>query len=481
MNRKNLVQFFEQTAEKVTIWHVFFVCLIMAALSIAYHHGGMLHPELESRLPFYLSDRPLLNKLFDSNGVIDSGLYRARELSYLLDFIDSQFVALSIRLGFPHFISLIHYIFTILIGCILWQFSTRELKLNAWIGLCLVLLWWTSPTVFLSGGFFRTAKIGVALTTVILYFYVYKIILADRQNKEYRLPASYWWICFTVSFMSSVLDEQGLFTLGLILAFLLLWTWAFANINLYKLLAAFIASLALSLIYRFYAAPYLTFLLNQYWPSFSYQQFSGLEQSANPALSYVRAGPILFIETLRFLIGNIPEIIMWLFLVVPIIAILIANRKKTGPENKTFWVTFIGLLLTNVYFIFVMYSLMTLRLPALFFFMDVRMSGYYYLPTTAMFGMTFAFLLSRIVKIQSIPKWAIFTVLILALAGNAIAIPQHKAIVEYGATIKHGSLPPYPLAGPKLLDALKNINNPQYPIEPDIEKNPAYQFFRNNP
>ena len=40
MNRKNLIQFFEQTAEKMTIWHVFFVCLVMAALSALYHRGG---------------------------------------------------------------------------------------------------------------------------------------------------------------------------------------------------------------------------------------------------------------------------------------------------------------------------------------------------------------------------------------------------------------------------------------------------------
>ena len=89
--------------------------------------------------------------------------------------------------------------------------------------------------------------------------------------------------------------------------------------------------------------------------------------------------------------------------------------------------------------------------------------------------MTLAFLLSRVVKIQFIPKWIVFTFLILAIAGNVIAIPQHKAIIE------HGLWQPYFQSGPKLLDALKNINNPQYSIEPDIEKNPVYQFFRNNP
>jgi hypothetical protein len=461
----------------LTIWHVFFTCLVLAILSAMYHRGGILHPELELRLPYYLSNRPLLSKLFDSRSVIDTGLYRARELSYLLDFIDNQFIALSVRLGFPHFLSLVHYVFAILIGCILWQFSVRELKLNVWIGLCLVLLWWTSPTVFLSGIFFRTAKIGTALTTVILYFYIYNIISADRQNKDYHLPASNWWICFAVSFMSSLLDEQGLFTLGLIIAFLLLWILAFPNINLYKLLGAFISSLVLSLIYRFYAAPYLTFLMNQYWPSFSYQQLPWSELFSNQSLFYLGAGPILYIDTLRFLIGNIPETIMGLFLVVPIAAMLIPNMKKNKfdkSENKIFWIVFIGLLSTNVIFIIAMYSLMLIRHPALFF-EEVRLSGYYFLPATAMFSMTLAFLLSRVIKIQFIPKWVVFTFLILAIAGNVIAIPQHEAIQE------HGFMQAYFQSGPRLLDALKNINNPQYSIGPDIEKDPVYQFFRNNP
>jgi hypothetical protein len=477
MNKKNLVKFFEQTAEKLTIWHVLLVGLALTAFSVIYQHGGVLHPELELRLPYYLSDRPLLTKMFDSRSVVDSGLYRARELSYVFDYIDSQFIALGVRLGLPHFLSLIHYIFVILIGCILWQFSVRKLKLNAWAGLCLALLWWTSPTVLLSSSFFRTAKIGVALTTVILYFYVYKVIEADRQNREYHLPASHWWICFTISFASALLDEQGFFTLGLFAAFLVLWVWAFGNTNLYKLLGALAASFALSLIYRFYAAPYLTFLLNQYWPSFAYQQLPWAELLSDESIFYFGAGPVLYLETLCFLIGNIPAAIMALLLAMPIAVILAAYIKQTGPEraeHKTFWITFAGLVLTNIILMIAMYTLMVIRHPALFF-MEVRVGGYYFLPATAMFGMTLAFLLSRVVKIQSIPKWIILVLLFLAIIGNVIAIPQHKAILE------NGFMQPYFEASQKLLDALKNIDDSQFPITPDIERDPVYQFFRNNP
>jgi hypothetical protein len=59
------------------------------------------------RLPFYLSDTPLLNKLFDSR-ILEQYIYHIRELSYFLDFLDSKFIELRIENGFPHFLSLSH-------------------------------------------------------------------------------------------------------------------------------------------------------------------------------------------------------------------------------------------------------------------------------------------------------------------------------------------------------------------------------------
>jgi len=37
----------------------------------------------------------------------------SRELSYVFDFLDAQFISLSVSLGFPHFISFSFYVFTI--------------------------------------------------------------------------------------------------------------------------------------------------------------------------------------------------------------------------------------------------------------------------------------------------------------------------------------------------------------------------------
>ncbi len=50
----------------------------------------LLHPDVEVNIPHFLSNRPLLNKLFDSR-IIETGYFRARELSYLVDYVDYKF------------------------------------------------------------------------------------------------------------------------------------------------------------------------------------------------------------------------------------------------------------------------------------------------------------------------------------------------------------------------------------------------------
>lgn len=86
----------------------------------------------------YLSGQPLLSKLYNSN-ILDNGLFQARELSYFFDFIDCRFIIWCAVHGCYHFLSLTHYLFSILIGLIIWQFSVKELKLKPLIGVCMVM------------------------------------------------------------------------------------------------------------------------------------------------------------------------------------------------------------------------------------------------------------------------------------------------------------------------------------------------------
>src|SRR2546427_124721 len=70
---------------------------------------GVLNNEGYWYLPYYLSDRPLLAKVFDSR-YTEVGLYQARELSYLFDWLDSIFIAACVHVGVPHFLSVTYFV-----------------------------------------------------------------------------------------------------------------------------------------------------------------------------------------------------------------------------------------------------------------------------------------------------------------------------------------------------------------------------------
>jgi hypothetical protein len=78
MALSKLTQWIKHYSEKISQVHVILMNCLFALISVVYHHGGILNPEMEIRLPFYISDTPLLNKLFDSM-ILDLDKYRARE------------------------------------------------------------------------------------------------------------------------------------------------------------------------------------------------------------------------------------------------------------------------------------------------------------------------------------------------------------------------------------------------------------------
>lgn len=144
----NFIQLVKRYIGKISLLHVTLLSCLFALISIASMNGGGLNEEISRRLIFHLSDKPFLNKMFDSK-VLDDGFYRARELSYFLDFIDFKFIEFSIESGSPHFLSLTHYVLSIVTGCLLWLFFVKKLTLSPLMGIGLLTLFWTTPSVFL--------------------------------------------------------------------------------------------------------------------------------------------------------------------------------------------------------------------------------------------------------------------------------------------------------------------------------------------
>jgi hypothetical protein len=302
----------EKLSDKINVWHVVLVSLIFSILAIVGLKGGAVHWEIYSYLPNYLADRSLVSKLFDSN-IFDNGYYQARELSYLFDYFDSNFVALTVCLGSPQFISITHYVFSTLISVILWWFSVKELKLRPIIGMALVLLYWTTPSVFLSG-LFRSAKIGVALAVALVFFMLYRAIKKELDCKEHVVSTAELMFCSLVSIAAMLFDRQGVFLMFIALVFLIFWYRFFRTINTVKFIVVFACTMLLSYIYNHYIATNLTLHFNNYWPKFAFQDF-GISQCLYD-MEYYHGGIVPFIHTVGFLLGDMPYEVTFIVLSV---------------------------------------------------------------------------------------------------------------------------------------------------------------------
>lgn len=67
------IQWTNHYLEKISIFHVILLNCLFALISIASMNGCFVHAEMNIRLPFYLSDTPLLNKIFDSQ-ILEGGI-----------------------------------------------------------------------------------------------------------------------------------------------------------------------------------------------------------------------------------------------------------------------------------------------------------------------------------------------------------------------------------------------------------------------
>ena len=462
----------EKFTQRINIIHILLISILMAALSINYHHGGVLQNELEVRIPFYLADRPLLNKLYDSR-IIEEDLYVSRELSYVFDFLDAQFIALSVSLGYPHFISFSFYVFTIAIGMLLWQFCVVELKLKRWIGLGMLLLFWTSPNAFLGGAYFRSAKPGVALCVVVLYYLVYHAIQAQRRNRLYRFPTGLLATCFGFAMAATLFDHEGVFMVAALLTFVLLWGCVFPSRTILKLGVTFVAVLVLFLLYDYILGPWLTFSLNHYWPDFSFQQipWGAIFTPSKVALPLMWSG-LLYVDTLRFLAGNIsrPAAFLLILAIISLAFFVISRMRSQGKDVRAMLAATTGLILCDLVLVCGMIMLMVFAHPPVTW-PEVERT-YYFMPLACSMFMTLALVISQFSTRGLLPGWLLVILFIAAITGNIFAIPADLAIF-----IKNEYMPFYETA-PRLLAALKNLGNNHYQVPLDIQNDAVYHFFR---
>ncbi len=415
-----------------------FLALIASPLVL---RRGMLHPEDYHFLPSHLSERPWLVRVLDVNGA-DWGLYQGRELSYVFDNLDCQVIAWGVDHGWPHFLSITHYMFMAATVGLMWWFARRHARLPALGAALLCALFVTTPAVFLGGSYFHTAKQGVTLCLLIVACAVAPAFDRDGKLAWYR-----GLLVLLAGTAMALFDRQGLFLLLLLALLLALrarsitgWLWCGL-----VLLAA-----ALAEIYNRAIGPALIERVNGYRPNFDFQSLplGQIFQSRETFVDLLTYAPQLALDNLRFLVGDVPIFVAALALIAGIVWLA---PKLGHPSERTrlqLSAALVPLALIG------MNALMILRLKAMVG-LDFRRI-YYGLPSIAAFWIVAAIALAALCRTTVRRRWW-WSALAVLLACNLGALSEHRHI------IRAGLYRDYYRVSPDLLNALTHLDTLPHP------------------
>ena len=248
--------------------------------------GGYVHMESTAFLRVYNDrSRPVWEIVYDPL-VTDWNAYQARELSYLVDWVDARFIYFCARLGMAHFYSL--SAMAILLLCVVLQqyFLKRDFpELPPYLASLFSLAFVASPSCreFV---FFRSAKPLTALAATAICFAAWRLFLRRDCKKG---GGKTWTLLVSALFLAPLADRQGAFLsacfsgiCGVVLA-----AAAFQPVREYfkisdramrKLYAAAWLSggaVLFGAVYNLHLAPALIRAFNGYDPSFEYQNIGG--------------------------------------------------------------------------------------------------------------------------------------------------------------------------------------------------------------
>jgi hypothetical protein len=389
-------------------WYLWTILGVWGIAAIWQSGGGGLNQELEQYLPYHLSSKPFLNKIYDSR-ILDANQYVCRELSYAIDEMDCRFLAWSVHMGVPHFLSLSYFLCVFGISLLLWRFFVADLKLDRTVACTLLALYLTAPCVYFSTSCFRAGKIALTLALAILARQLWRGL---RNNDS---GYARWTLFAVVAFAATICDRQGFYFMLVTAVCLAVLCVLRRTRAVVAALAASLAVVGLSTVYNHLIGPYLTFRLNGYWPDLTFQNLPWQVFRAAPG-AYIWAGVGELLDTTRFMFGSFPEVLVLPFLA----AIVFFIAKRHGPV----WAGIAGLVLLSLA---AMNTLMTLRHPPLIW-PDIR-RVYYWLPETLLLAMVAGIGLAARFPKSNI---AVRCALAAALIGNVIAIPGHLAVFAAG-------------------------------------------------
>lgn len=493
---KPSLSFITQISKKVSFFHLVILFFVYIVFSLIVGGPGILHTEMDIRLPAHISGKPILQIIFDAKSM-NIGGWEARQLSFLFDVIDGNFVALCIRLGVPHFRSLTHYLFTFIIMLYLWSFLIQILKLDHLLSLLLIALLLTTPS-FIYSYYYRTSKIGVTLLVIILLGEIYKVLKGEIYlDTKIKKPFWLMWTFLLATLGLMLFDVLGGFFATVLIAYMFFVLIYKPDQNKSAALTGMFIGYASWVLYFLYLGPAIMLAITGQKADTSYligapfQYFVGFLLLAIP--------PFIF-DMVQYLFGYITQTGGAIFVLWMLITSLWLTAR---PKKKAAWTMTQGTAVSNseqpnrrihsvvrafishyepllsMLFILsgiaIIYTLLVTR-HAPILWPDVRPT-YYIMPAQAVLLFAVATLLARarikwILKFRGVHRIAI-VLLTFFLLGNLMGSIHIKNLL-FGRGENREAFPRDTAA---LLNSLAHINSPGFAPEGKIATDPIYQLF----
>ena len=240
------------------------VALALAAAPAIFWRGRLVDVEALGLLRKYWADRSLLEKIFD---VGRWDFYRGRELSYVFDFLDAQWVRLLLERDVVFFLAPSAVLASLALVALVPLLTSRAFpalgRSSRWLGVSVLV----SNFVFLStmGMLYRATK--PLVTPLLLGLLLF--VLAEYRNPRLgpRLGGA---VVFGLALVMSLLDRQGLF-------YVLLLVPALGLAGLltrrgWGLLTGAVAAVGAWWVYNDVLGPWIIHAVTGYWPDMGFQR-----------------------------------------------------------------------------------------------------------------------------------------------------------------------------------------------------------------
>lgn len=383
---------------------------------------GIYHAELDIYLPHYLSDKPVLNIIFDPICELDitRSFFRGREIGSFFNLIDSRLLLMLFDYGFGQFISIVNLIALLLLVFSLVAFNWKSNNTEKSIIYLLGLLYLSSPPIVFSEIFYRTNKViaSVAIYFTIMIIYEFRKFI---NNQKFFLLSILLLISELIACLS---DEQGFAIIILIAVFVGLNAFKYGKSNKI-ILSITVLALITAFLYKKYLGVEIFKAINGITPielSMNGQNFLSIDKFFDAYR--------IFVKYISYFYGNlfyqsIHQVSIYTGIAIFIILILIIKRKI----NLYIFINF----LIAVGLLIYMLNIMILKHAAILW---EDMITYYNIPIV-----TFIFSISVIciknnkyIKINPKNKFSYFLIFILMALNisNMISINKNKQKIING-------------------------------------------------